>query len=175
MKTRLRLTAKGHLRHGEILPNADPRAAIEWHIMPCLGRPMIPPIRTEHCRIRKLLTYRRIQVRTALHCQCTVYYCIILEHCNVRLAGECGVLERRAQIIRYRWVQPKRLVDRVCEVCHVLQILVYCISKVSDSLWERPKQDDPRAQPLFLLTLGCLETQGTGRKEKKTASRVAYR
>lgn len=67
----------------------------------------------------------RVDVVPALHGERAVDDDVVLEDRDVglaRLPGQRRVLERRAQVVRHRGVQPERLVERVRQVGHALEV-----------------------------------------------------
>lgn len=129
------LTAIRHLRHGKVLSDADARAAVEGHVLPGLRRPALPPFGREEGGVFELLGCRRVQVPAPLHRERAVDHDVALDHRKRRVArrrGERRVLERAADIIRHGRVQPQRLVQRVLQIRHILQILVRRRSRPTD-------------------------------------------
>src|SRR3569833_1440767 len=91
----LDLTSESLFRHGEVLPDADARPPVEWHVAPRLGRPAIPPVGAEDGGVGELLRDRWIQVGSPLHGHGAVDDDIVLEHRDIRLSGptrQSGIL-----------------------------------------------------------------------------------
>lgn len=122
-----KLTDISHLGHGKVLADADPRPAVEGHIRPRLGGPVLPPLGAVDGRVGKGLGDLWVDVFATLHGQGAVDDNVALEHGDGRLpvgAGQARVLKGGADVVRHGRVDAQRLVDDVRQVLELLEVLI---------------------------------------------------